>query len=74
MVDDQHFKQAPAATIVPTPSADEAAAIVAALECFAGATATAAATGGGGDPWQRAALLEGVSHKAQPVTPSAWMA
>ena len=45
-------------------SADEAAAIVAAVERFLAETAPG--TGGGGEeasPWQRAALLEGVSAK-----------
>jgi hypothetical protein len=45
-----------------TPSEDEAAAIAAAVERFRAETAPA--PGGGEDsigPWQRAALLEGVS-------------
>jgi hypothetical protein len=47
-----------------SPSEDEAAAIAAAVERFVAETAPAP-TGQGGvvSPWQRAALLEGVSAK-----------
>jgi hypothetical protein len=47
-----------------TPSEDEAAAIAAAIEQFRAETAPApSAEEGGLGPWQRAALLEGVSAK-----------
>jgi hypothetical protein len=76
MADDRSPTQATVTAVTPSPSADEAAAIVAALECFAAATMPAPGAGDGhtGDPWQRAALLEGIGRKAQPVAPSAWMA
>lgn len=46
------------------PSEDEAAAIAAALRRFAAETAAPPAAGAGAiAPWQRAALLEGVSAK-----------
>jgi hypothetical protein len=52
-----------------TPNDDEAAAISAAIQCFIAETATA--PGGGQEeatgPWQRAALLEGVSAKSTVV-------
>lgn len=45
-------------------SADEAAAIAAAVERFVAETTPAApAPGGDSSPWQRAALLEGVGAK-----------
>jgi hypothetical protein len=46
----------------PTPSAEEAAAIAAAVERFLAETAPAAAAEPV-SPWQRAALLEGVGAK-----------
>jgi hypothetical protein len=47
-----------------TPSEDEAAAIAAAIERFRAETASAPNTEGDViGPWQRAALLEGVSAK-----------
>lgn len=47
-----------------SPSADEAAAIAAAIARFQAETAMAAATAGDtGSPWQRAALVEGVGAK-----------
>jgi hypothetical protein len=44
-------------------SADEAAAIAAAVERFVGETTMAAPEAAEASPWQRAALLEGVSAK-----------
>lgn len=45
-------------------SADEAAAIIAAVERFLSETAPVPARGGGrANPWQRAALLEGTSAR-----------
>ena len=50
--------------IAPAASADEAAAIVAALERFMRATARAPrAPGEASDPWLRAAILEGVRRE-----------
>jgi hypothetical protein len=47
-----------------SPSADEAAAIAAAIERFQAETATGpAAEGESVGPWQRAALIEGVGAK-----------
>jgi hypothetical protein len=47
-----------------TPSEDEAAAIAAAIERFRAETASAPGTEGDAiGPWQRVALLEGVSAK-----------
>lgn len=49
-----------------SPSEDEAAAIAAAIERFRAETAPAAGADGeatGPGPWQRAALLEGISAK-----------
>jgi hypothetical protein len=54
--------------MVPTPSEDEAAAIAAAIERFRAETAPAPEAGAGAiGPWQRAALVEGVSAKATVV-------
>jgi hypothetical protein len=51
-----------------SPSEDEAAAIVAAIERFRAETAAAPAGEGAAiGPWQRAALLEGVSAKGTVV-------
>ena len=48
-----------------SPSADEAAAIAAAIERFRAETAPAASKGADGtSPWLRAALVEGVSARA----------
>jgi hypothetical protein len=46
-----------------SPSADEAAAIAAAIERFQAETAPAEATEQAVSPWQRAALVEGVGAK-----------
>jgi hypothetical protein len=51
-------------SIAPPPSAEEAAAIVAAIERFVRATAAPpAAVEPGSDPWQRAAALEAVERE-----------
>lgn len=47
----------------PSPGAEEAAAIAAALELFRAETATVEEAGERVSPWQRAALVEGVSAK-----------
>jgi hypothetical protein len=46
-----------------SPSADEAAAIAAAIERFQAETAPAEAAEQAVNPWQRAALVEGVGAK-----------
>jgi hypothetical protein len=57
-----------------TASPEEGAAIVAALERFMRATAAAPEAGGGGpEPWQRAAILEGVSRDPGPVASDPWI-
>jgi len=63
----------PKLTIVaPNASAEEAAAVVAALERFMRATAPLPAPPAPGrNPWQQAALQEGVAH--QPAEPLPWM-
>jgi hypothetical protein len=56
--------------VSPTASPDEAAAIAAAIERFLAETAPAAAASGPSrNPWQRAALLEGVGAKQAAVSP-----
>jgi hypothetical protein len=50
-------------------SPDEAAAVVAAVERFLADTSPAPAQRGRVRPWQRAALLEGVSAKAAFASP-----
>ncbi|HXV05178.1 MAG TPA: hypothetical protein VFP23_04670 [Solirubrobacterales bacterium] len=47
----------------PRPSADEAAAIAAAIQRFEAEMAPAGAAQPGPGPWQRAALLEGIGAK-----------
>jgi hypothetical protein len=61
--------------ITPTPSTEEAAAIVAALERFMRATAPppAAAIAPAPDPWQRAAVLEGISRQPQRDVSDPWI-
>jgi hypothetical protein len=49
--------------IAPLASAEEAAAIVAAMELFARSTAAPEAVEPGSDPWQRAAALEAVERE-----------
>ena len=59
--------------IAPSASADEAAAIVAALERFMRATASAPATQPRPpDPWQRTAMLEGMRGEGS-ETPDPWI-
>jgi hypothetical protein len=49
----------------PSPDADEAAAVAAAIARFEADTAPTSVAGGEAiDPWQRAALIEGVGAKA----------
>jgi len=62
--------------LAPSPSADEAAAIVAALERFR--RATAAGTGAGAEElpvagWMRAALLEGVERGQEEDARDPWI-
>jgi hypothetical protein len=53
--------------VAPSASAEEAAAVVAALERFMRATAPVlVASAAGPDPWTRAALAEGVS-RSEPI-------
>ncbi len=62
-------------SIAPLPSPEEAAAIAAALDQFMRATAAAAAAAAvqGIDPWQRAAILEGVERERQGDGPDPWI-
>jgi hypothetical protein len=60
--------------IRPSASAEEAAAIVAALERFMRATAPAPAPPAEGpEPWSRAAMLEGVSRHPGRDEPDPWI-
>jgi hypothetical protein len=60
--------------IAPSASAEEAAAVVAALEQFIRATAPCAPPPAQGqDPWRRAALLEGVEREGQGDLPDPWI-
>gem|GEM_PF-2116999 len=60
--------------IAPSPSAEEAAAIAAALGRFMRATAPPhSAAGEDPDPWQRAAILEGVSREPRADVPDPWI-
>jgi hypothetical protein len=60
--------------IAPSASAEEAAAIVAALERFMRATApTPAQSAEGPEPWSRAAILEGVSRHPGADDPDPWI-
>ena len=62
------------ASIAPSPSAEEAAAIVAAIERFMRATAPAARESlQAGDPWRRAAILEGVERERADDAPDPWI-
>ena len=54
----------------PGASAEEAAAIAAALQQFLVETAPAPQAGERGNPWQRAALAEGIG--ARQIAPSGW--
>jgi hypothetical protein len=61
-------------SIAPAPSAEEAAAIVAAVERFMRATAGAPVEPQRSfDPWQRAAILEGVARAPQAGEQSPWI-
>jgi hypothetical protein len=60
--------------IAPSATAEEAAAVVAALERFMRATApVAVAAPAGVDPWTRAALLEAVSRAEQGDEREPWI-
>jgi hypothetical protein len=61
--------------IAPSASPEEAAAVVAALERFIRATAPAPvqAAADGPEPWQRAAILEGVEREAQGELRDPWI-
>jgi hypothetical protein len=60
--------------IAPTASPEEAAAIVAALEQFMRATAPARLQAPDqGDPWQRAAIIEGVEREHRADVPNPWI-
>jgi hypothetical protein len=55
-------------------SAEEAAAVVAALERFMRATAPVPTAGGeAADPWRRAAILEGVKRENDRELPHPWI-
>jgi hypothetical protein len=61
-------------TLAPAATAEEAAAIAAAIERFAHDTAPQPATGGEApDPWTRAAMLEGVMRGNQANVPHPWI-
>jgi hypothetical protein len=67
------FKRLPAEQIAPSPSTEEAGAIMAALERFERDTATRPASAEGPpDGWARAAILEGLRQRddATPQTGS----
>jgi hypothetical protein len=58
----------------PSASPDEAAAIVAAIERFMRATAPPAQTAQARpDPWQKTAILEGISREPNIDVPSPWI-
>jgi hypothetical protein len=58
----------------PSASAEEAAAVVAALEQFMRATAPVPAPPlEAVDPWRRAAIIEGVSREIPPEMPDPWI-
>jgi hypothetical protein len=61
--------------IAPSASPEEAAAVVAALERFIRATAPGPAqpAGAGPEPWQRAAILEGVERAVQGELRDPWI-
>jgi hypothetical protein len=60
--------------IAPSATPEEAAAVVAALERFMRATAPAApAPQQGANPWQRAAILEGVERESQADVSDPWI-
>ena len=60
--------------IAPSASAEEAAAVVAALERFIRATApVASAPVEAADPWQRASMLEGVERETAVDEANPWL-
>jgi hypothetical protein len=61
--------------LAPSASPEEAAAVIAALERFIRATAPASAQAApqGPEPWQRAAILEGVERDAQGELRDPWI-
>jgi hypothetical protein len=60
--------------LAPTASAEEAAAIVAAIERFMRATAPAPSAGHEpSDPWRRAAILEGTERERDEDAPDPWI-
>jgi hypothetical protein len=59
--------------IPPSASPEEAAAIVAALERFISATAASTPPSQAGDPWRRAAMLEGVQREDQGEAGNPWI-
>jgi hypothetical protein len=61
--------------IAPSASPEEAAAVVAALEHFIRATAPAPTANAprGPEPWQRAAILEGVEREGQGELRDPWI-
>jgi hypothetical protein len=60
--------------VAPSATPEEAAAVVAALECFVRATAPAAAAAlERFDPWQCAAILEGVQRDSEGDLPDPWI-
>lgn len=63
------------ASIIPAPSGEEAAAIVAALEMFMRATALhpAGLPQEGPTGWQRAAVLEGIERSPWAYVPDPWI-
>jgi hypothetical protein len=64
----------PLKLIAPSASAEEAAAIVAALERFMRATApTPVPAAEGPEPWTRTAILEGASRHPGPDDPDPWI-
>jgi len=63
----------PSVPISPAPTAEEAAAIVAAIERFMRATAPRARPAEVEDPWRRAAILEGVERERGDDAPDPWI-
>jgi hypothetical protein len=59
--------------ISPAASAEEAAAIVAAIERFMRSTAPAAAGGEPPEPWRRAAILEGIEREPAKDAADPWI-
>ncbi|MFI4992620.1 MAG: hypothetical protein ACHQCH_03250 [Solirubrobacterales bacterium] len=60
--------------IAPTAAPEQAAAIVAAIERFMRETAPRPSPGEEGpDPWQHAAILEGIERECQGDVPDPWI-